>query len=66
MSSAHLDASPERRTDLECSPRSRPGDRFWSQTPIAKHGRYVIDPVHPFGSICNSISYIHLIAETLS
>ena len=36
MSTAPLDAGLERRTE-ECSPRSRPGDRFWSQSsPIAK------------------------------
>ena len=37
MSTATLDAAPERRTE-ECSPRSRAGDRLWSQvqTPIAK------------------------------
>ena len=30
MSSVPLDAVPERRTE-RCSPRFRPGDRFWSQ-----------------------------------
>ena len=31
MSTAPLDAAPERRTE-ECFPRSRSGDRFWSQS----------------------------------
>ena len=31
MSTAPLDAAPERRTE-ECSPRSRAGDRLWSQS----------------------------------
>ena len=31
MSTAPLDPAPERRTQ-ECSPRSRAGDRFWSQS----------------------------------
>ena len=31
MSTAPLDAAPERRTE-EYSPRSRAGDRFWSQS----------------------------------
>ena len=30
MSAVPLDVAPERRTE-RCSPRSRPGDRFWSQ-----------------------------------
>lgn len=31
MSTAPLETAPERRTE-ECSPRSRAGDRFWSQS----------------------------------
>ena len=30
MSAVPLDVAPERRTE-RCSPRFRPGDRFWSQ-----------------------------------
>ena len=30
MSTVPLDVAPERRTE-RCSPRFRPGDRFWSQ-----------------------------------
>ena len=52
MSTAPLDAVPERRTE-ECSPRSRAGDRYWSQSldtyqqAIRNLWPNVIDPVYP-------------------
>ena len=76
LSAEPMDVVPERRTK-RCSPRFRPGGRFWSQvlpvawqrgTEMSAPRPCVTDPFHPLGSIhiMKQFLYMHSIVLDVS
>ena len=71
MSAVPLDVAPERRTK-RCSPRFRPGGRFWSQVSDTCRQALrernvghdirpcVTDPFHLLHSICSNYSFLFI------